>query len=48
VAYVFSRVSGWLLQEVDEIWGTKFAQGDEGLGACIDGFLKNLLGNPEG
>lgn len=47
MAYVFSRVSCGLLQEVDEVRGTKFAKGDEGLGASIDGLLENLLGDPE-
>lgn len=36
---MFARVAGLLLQEVDKVRRTKFAEGDERLGACIDGFL---------
>lgn len=39
VAYMLARVTGLLLQKVDEIRRTKFAQGDERLGTGIDGFL---------
>lgn len=45
MAYVFSRVSCGLLQEVDEVRGTEFAKGDEGLGTSIDGLLKDLFGD---
>lgn len=36
---MFARVASLLFQEVDKIWRTKFAEGDEGLSASIDGFL---------
>lgn len=39
VAYMFAGVTGLLLQEVDKIRRTEFAEGDERLGAGIDGFL---------
>lgn len=39
VAYMFARVTGLLLQKVDKIRRTKFAEGDERLGAGIDGLL---------
>lgn len=47
-AYMFSRVPDGLLQEVDQIWGTKFAQGNKGLGSGVDGLLENLLRDSEG
>ena len=39
IAYMFARVTGLLFQEVDKIRRTKFAEGDERLGAGIDGLL---------
>jgi hypothetical protein len=36
---MFARVTGLLLQEVDKIRRAKFAEGDERLGAGIDGLL---------
>lgn len=39
IAYMLAGVTGLLLQEVDKIRRTKFAEGDERLGAGIDGLL---------
>lgn len=39
VAYMFAGVAGLLLQQVDKIRGTEFAEGDERLGTGIDGLL---------
>lgn len=39
VAYMLAGVTSLLLQEVDQIRRTKFAEGDERLGAGIDGLL---------
>jgi hypothetical protein len=39
VAYMFARVTGLLLQEVDKVGWAEFAEGDERLGAGIDGLL---------
>lgn len=39
VAYMLARVASLLLQEVDKIRRTEFAEGDERFGAGIDGLL---------
>lgn len=39
VAYMFAGVTGLLLQKVDKVRRTKFAEGDERLGAGVDGLL---------
>lgn len=46
MAYLLAWVSGALSQQMDEVWGTKFAQCHEGFGTGINRFVECLFRNP--